>query len=557
MENQYSKDVKNQLQSCHQKRKENIVFSDSLKEDVIVKKKVLAVLLTAVMALGALAACGGSGNTGNGSAAANNSAAPAETNNKTSETQTATGDIPKIVMETLYFDAVPRDLAAVEAAMNEISIPEIGVQVELYPLGFSEASQQVGLMISSGQQLDLVVCAGRSDFLSLVNKNMVLDLDELIATVGQPVAEAAAKAIPGGYVGGKLYGIPSIEKYGSINGLCIDKSIVDAVGWTKFDLTMEELGDFLAQAKAVTDKHLIHLSGGGNAVANFEMMNTVDYLGADIACGGILGVGSAEGDKVVNIFATEEYRNYCKLMHEWYEAGYFNLDAATNNDSGQAAVTAGTGAGYFIKTELDMVDQQAAANGIEMVGLNTRPHIVVTGDIAQQTWSIPYTCADPEAAMKVMNLMWTNEDFINLMYYGIEDLDYRTLEDGRIGFLEGEAPQTVGFHQWFGLYGNVALKKVWEASPADYKEQLEAFNNDVTAENSSKFYGYAFNPDIVKTEYAAVNDVISTYRTSLECGVVDDVDGVVDQFVKDLEAAGINTIIEANQKALDEWKAQQ
>ena len=62
---------------------------------------------------------------------------------------------------------------------------------------------------------------------------------------------------------------------------------------------------------------------------------------------------------------------------------------------------------------------------------------------------------------------------------------------------------------------------------------------------------------MVRTEYAAVNDVISTYRTSLECGVVDDVDGVLDQFIRDLETAGINRIIEANQKALDEWVAAQ
>ena len=519
-------------------------------------KKILALILAAALAMAALAGCTKpADNSGNDTTAATTAA-----DTKTDDTTAAPADgsIPKIVMECLYFDAVPRDLEAVEAAMNEISIPEIGVEVELYPLGFSEASQQVGLMISGGQQLDLIVCAGRSDFLSLVNKNMLLELDDLLAGAGKPTAEAAAKALPGGVVGGKTYGIPGIEKYGSINGLCIDKAVVDAVGWTKFDdLSMEDLGEFLAQAKEKTDKHLIHLSGGGNAVANFENMNIVDYLGADIACGGILGVGSSQSNEIVNIFATDEYRNYCKTMHDWYQAGYFNADAATNTDSGQASVTAGTGAGYFIKTELNMVDGQAIANGLDMVGLNTRPHIVVTGDIAQQTWSIPYTCQNPEAAMKVMNLMWTNEDFINLMYYGVKDLDYQVLEDGRFGFVTGESPQTCGFHQWFGLYGNVAAKAVWEDAPVDYKDQLEAFNNDVTPENSSKFYGYAFNPDVVKTQYAAVNDVISTYRTSLECGVVDDVDGVLDQFIKDLETAGINEIIAENQKELDAWVAAQ
>lgn len=475
-----------------------------------------------------------------------------------STTALAADDMPTILIECLYFDAIPRDLQAVEEALNKISTEKIGVKVELYPLGFMDASQQVSLMISSNAQLDLIVCPNRPDFLSLVNKNMLLELDDLLDQYGQGIKEEVPNAIPGGLVGNTLYGIPGLEKYGSINGLCIVKEVVDATGWTKFDnLTMEDMTEFLAKAKEVTSLDPIHLSGGGNAVANFEMMNTVDYLGADAACGGLLGVGPDVDGKIVNIFATDEYRAYCKLMHEWYEAGYFNLDAATNTDSGQAAVTAGTGAGYFIKTELDMVPSQAAANGVEMVALNTRPHIVVTGDIAQQTWSIPYTCKNPEAAMKVLNLMYTDVEFIDLLYYGIEGLDYRKLDDGRIGFLEGEAPQTVGFHQWFGLYGDVSKKAVWESSPVDYKEQLAAFNSEVDESIRSKFYGYAFNPDVVRTEYAAVNDVISTYRTSLECGVVDDVDGVLDQFIRDLETAGINRIIEANQKALDEWVAAQ
>jgi len=118
-------------------------------------KKILALILAAALAMAALAGCTKpADNSGNDTTAATTAA-----DTKTDDTTAAPADgsIPKIVMECLYFDAVPRDLEAVEAAMNEISIPEIGVEVELYPLGFSEASQQVGLMISGGQQLDLIV----------------------------------------------------------------------------------------------------------------------------------------------------------------------------------------------------------------------------------------------------------------------------------------------------------------------------------------------------------------------------------------------------------------
>lgn len=525
------------------------------------KKKIMAAVLAMSMALAALAGCGSS--SGSSEAASDTAAAEATeagTEAAAPAAADASGEAPAhIVLELLTFDAVPRDLEAVEAAINEISIPEANVEIELYPLGFMEATQQVGLMISSGSQLDLILSPGRSDFLSLVNKNMLLELDELLEQYGQGIIETAPNAIPGGYVDDKLYGIPSIEHYGSTYGLLVRKDVVDATGWDKFDdVTIEELGEFLAQAKDKTDKHLIHLSGGGNAVNNFDNLYVVDYLGGDIACGGIMGIGEGEGDEIVNVFATDEYAEFCKTMYEWNQAGFFNADAATNTDSGQASITSGTGAGYFISTQLEMVGGQSAANGVEMVALNTKGQYLSMNDIAQATWSIPYTCENPEAAMKFMNLMWTNTDIINLLYYGIEGLDYRQIDDGtgRIGYLEGETAQTIGYREWFGWYGNTSARLVWEDAPADLAEQLVAFNNNVSDANRSKFFGYAFNTDTVKTQYAAVNDVISTYRTSLECGVVNP-DDVLPQFIKELETAGINDIIAANQAALDAWKAAQ
>ena len=525
-------------------------------------KKLAAWILAVVMAAVLLAGCTTTGSSGKPeetttSVKGETGETPAN-GSETKGTEEAVSEAPAhVVIESLYFDAVPRDIAEVEKAINEITIPEINVEVELYPLPFSDASTQVGLMISSGTPIDLVVNF-RPDFLSLVNKNMVLEISDLLDQYGQGIKEAAADAIPGGYVGDKLYGIPSVEKYGNTYGLLIDKEVVDTVGWDKFeDLSVEELGQFLAKAhEAYPDTALIHLTGGGNSVDNFNMLYDVDYLGSGSGTGGIMGIGEGEGDEIVNVFATEEYAEFCKTMHEWYEAGYFNKDAATSMEAGQSAVTAGTAKGYFIQTELDMVPAQSAANGLEMVALNTRSQTLVMNNITSGTWSIPYHCENPEAAMKFLNLMWTNEDIINLIYYGVEGLDYQFMDDGsgRITFPDGESPQTVGYHQWFGIYGNTPLRLVWDGLPVDYKEQLEKFKDNINESNQSKFMGYAFDPEPVKTEYAAVSNVISTYRTSLECGVVDP-ETILPQFLKDLEAAGIDKIIEANQSALDAWKA--
>ena len=66
-----------------------------------------------------------------------------------------------------------------------------------------------------------------------------------------------------------------------------------------------------------------------------------------------------------------------------------------------------------------------------------------------------------------------------------------------------------------------------------------------------------YNPELnsVKTQFTAVQNVISTYRNSLECGAVDP-DVMLPEFLKALEDAGINDIIAANQKDLDAWIAE-
>lgn len=472
----------------------------------------------------------------------------------------AEGDPVKIVMESLYFDATPADLETVEAAINEITVPEINVEVDLYPLGFMDAASKVGLMISGQEQIDLVVNPLRTDYLALVNKKMLLPLDDLYEEYGADIKANAEDVIPGGYVGDELYGIPSIEKYGRTFGLITQKEVTDKIGWTKFDnLTLGDMSEFLEKAQAAfPDKNMIHVAGGGGNIAYFDYFNETDYLGADAACGGIMGIGKDSGSKIVNVFETDEYAEYCKTMREWFLAGYFNEDCATNTDASQTAITSGTSTGYFLNTELDMVPAQSGANNCEMVALDTREHSFVMTDINTATWSIPYTCENPEKAMQMLNLMWTNEDLINLIYYGIEDKNYVKMDDGsgRITYPEGLTAQTNGYRQWFGLYGNTQKRLTWSELPADYHDQLTAFNEEINDDNTSQFMGYSFNPDEMKNEYSAVNDVIKTFRTALECGAVDP-EVELPKFREALKTAGIDKIIEKNQSNLDAWIAEQ
>ena len=58
--------------------------------------------------------------------------------------------------------------------------------------------------------------------------------------------------------------------------------------------------------------------------------------------------------------------------------------------------------------------------GYDMVMIKIYSQPVTTSNINQLDWVIPVTARQPEAAMKFMNLMYTNADVVNLLNYGIE-----------------------------------------------------------------------------------------------------------------------------------------
>ena len=83
----------------------------------------------------------------------------------------------------------------------------------------------------------------------------------------------------------------------------------------------------------------------------------------------------------------------------------------------------------------------------------------------------------------------------------------------------------------------------------DY-DSLQQYYSSVTVSN---YFGYAFNPSPVASEVAAVQKVLSDYQPTLECGILSDVPAAVRLLNEKLQQAGINRIIEENQRQLDEW----
>ena len=89
--------------------------------------------------------------------------------------------------------------------------------------------------------------------------------------------------------------------------------------------------------------------------------------------------------------------------------------------------------------------------------------------------TIPVTAKEPEAAMKFLNMMYTDERIVNLLNYGIENEDYIVDEDGRFSYPEGKDMNSVGYYNGYTwLFGNQFLAGVRDNEDADIREKGKA-----------------------------------------------------------------------------------
>lgn len=109
---------------------------------------------------------------------------------------------------------------------------------------------------------------------------------------------------------------------------------------------------------------------------------------------------------------------------------------------------------------------------------------------------------------------------------------------------------TVGYSNPLGVYGNQSRMLTF-----DSKEVIEERRqyNKAALQKREEMQIFYFNPREVEIENAAVEKVIAEYVPILESGSVD-TQRYYRQFLKELELAGIDNIIQEKQRQYDQWK---
>lgn len=149
-------------------------------------KRLLTMLLSAALLISAFAGCGGEGQ--ESSATSGETAGSSSSNQASTEETDWSSQEPYTVKLLIPGDAKTEDVEEVSAAASKILEEKYNTTLEIMRVGFGSYPDQVNLMLSSGEKLD-VLYNNRDIFVSAINNGQIISMEEYLPKYGPDLLE--------------------------------------------------------------------------------------------------------------------------------------------------------------------------------------------------------------------------------------------------------------------------------------------------------------------------------------------------------------------------------
>jgi putative aldouronate transport system substrate-binding protein len=511
-------------------------------------KNILALCLSAAMFGTILSGCGG-GTTDSGTS----------TTGSTQSGESQSGKTEKVVMALMSFNKIPDDYSRITEAINKLTKAKANVELDMKLYGPADYTQKLNLALASGEQMDIFMPPMTESIGSLVAKSSILPLDDLFKKYGKETEDILNKDFGEGLLksttlDGHIYGIPANKGMSVPMSIVYNADMLKETGFTEKDIN--SLNDMPKIFDAVKKKFPdvvpfgpINVNPSDSGLLRYlEGTGEVDMLTDNSGVGVVLG----NSGKVVNLYDTDLFKNGVKIMRDWYKKGYIQKDAATTTTNQPQLLSSGRGfaylGGYSGKEIGKTLSMQYGKN---IAAKRVAPFYFDTLATTFVTWVVNSNTEVPDAAMKMLNLTYTDKDVLNTILWGVEGQDYIKVDEHHAKYPDGKTADTVGYTAQLtsGILGSESL----QLQPNGVSFEDISFKlSENKSTKRSPYLGFIFDPKDVKTEMSAVTNVNNQYLPGLVCGSLDP-DTTLPKYIKALNDAGAQTIMQKKQEQLDKW----
>jgi putative aldouronate transport system substrate-binding protein len=439
--------------------------------------------------------------------------------------------------------------------VNQYLNEKLGCRLSMMWQSWGDFDTKVMTSINAGDPVDIYfTCSWTADeYTAMSKKGAFLRLDDpannllekaapdLFKTLPQVLADAAMVQ---GAAGLGIYAIPTYKEIGQQYVWSFNSEILKKYGYTADDITdFYTLDPVLEKIKQGEGVDFFPLNADftvvERAVRNVDAVdpyNLLDYPFDPVN-------PSKSGTAVRSAFETEDMQKYLTKIHEYFLKGYVNPAATTNTLAMQTCWTDTKKSGKWAIDIYPYVPgnevSETATFGYQFEVKPVQAGIISTTSARGAMNAVSSTSPNPELALKVINLVNSDAAFRTLLTYGIEDLHYTKLDNGKIKFTD----EKKNYNVWaYGLAAVTLLPLQDGMADNLYTEVFPKFNGA----EAVPILGWALDMEPIKTQMAALHNIDTQYEVSLFTGAADPA-VKLPEFVQQLKANGIDDVLkEAN-----------
>ncbi len=471
-------------------------------------KRLLASGLVAVMTMGMLAGCGGNGGGDTGNAGSNTSggSSASTSNSQGSGTQSQdgnTGEIVNLKWVTIG-NGMPTNYDSWISSVNAYIGEKIGVNLEMEVIPWGDWDNRRNIIVST-------------------NEPNMPGLMELMPE----------KYWDGVRVKDRIYGVPTYKDSSITNYSIWDKELVDEYSLDiKSLVSLDSMTETFETLKADKNDYPVYVKNDGL----YYIFDVYDQIGGGTQ---ILGVrfDDKEG-KVCFTLEEQDIMDQLKIIHEWYQKGIINPDAATLTE-GRVYNMWRVAQGW----ESAGVTSWGPQMGKDVVVHQVMPTILSNETVRGSLNMVSINTKYPEKCLQLLDLVNCDTKLRDLFYYGEEGVNFEYTADGRVHKINNDWA-LAGYTQ--GSFFTVTTLDTDEFNQWD---EVKALNE---AAQSSVMLGFTFDTNAVSDQLANCREIWLRYRSEVMTGVQDP-EVVVPEIKAELMKAGWQDVMDEAQRQVDEF----
>ncbi|THF83498.1 extracellular solute-binding protein [Cohnella fermenti] len=401
----------------------------------------------------------------------------------------------------------------VDNELNERLKRELNMKLELTYIPWSDYQSKIELALSTGENYDLF-WYGTPFVAEYKAKGYIQPLDALLQEYGNDLtANIPADNFKLDTIDGKLWAIPSqaFTSAGKFTSVMVRQDLLESVGMIGIR-TIADLEAFYTKMRAKDPSYYGYLeTDRGQDVLWRELSDRpLSFLDENQ----MFAVDEDSGE-LVDYLESDLYKEVAQVRKRWVDTGlidkqFIGYKAANIDQEDAGKLLFRVGAVSRAMENLQTVQNADPDAKLREYYLSPdKPKYIVAP--SNEAYMIPAKASHPARAMQFMNWILQSKEHYNFIIYGVEGKDYR-IENGKIKLLTNDQ----FLYEWMWRNKNYFMP----TTSVDDSVVQDMLHNDDNA-RVSRIFGFHFNQEPVKNEYANVLAVYNEKFVPINLGIVD------------------------------------